>query len=509
MATNKVRVRFAPSPTGPLHMGGVRTALYNYLFARKHKGTFILRIEDTDQTRFVKGAQDYILDSFKWCGITPDEGPGIGGEHGPYIQSERKDIYREYAQILIDTDKAYYAFDTSDELAKMRDEAKKMGMPNWQYNGVSRMNMRNSLTLPQSEVETLIADNTPYVIRMKMPRNEDVRFEDEIRGWVVVNTNNLDDKVLFKSDGMPTYHLANIVDDHAMEISHVIRGEEWLPSAPLHVLLYDALNWERPKFAHLPLLLRPDGNGKLSKRDGDRLGFPVFPLDWTTLEGELYSGYREKGYFPEAFINMLAFLGWNPGTQQEVFSLKELSDSFSLERVSKGGAKFDPDKTKWFQQQYIRSTHDEDLANMLEKHFPEGLSNSEKVTVCSLMKERATFIDDIIHDGAYLFERPKEYDKKVLAKKWKAHTAGLIKDWVKIIEDLTDFTATNIESKFKAFLEERELGFGAVLLPFRLLVTGVGAGPGMFDISEFLGKDEVLARIESGLLHIEQIKNEA
>ena len=509
MATNKVRVRFAPSPTGPLHMGGVRTALYNYLFARKHKGTFILRIEDTDQTRFVKGAQDYILDSFKWCGITPDEGPGIGGEHGPYIQSERKDIYREYAQILIDTDKAYYAFDTSDELAKMRDEAKKMGMPNWQYNGVSRMNMRNSLTLPQSEVETLIADNTPYVIRMKMPRNEDVRFEDEIRGWVVVNTNNLDDKVLFKSDGMPTYHLANIVDDHAMEISHVIRGEEWLPSAPLHVLLYDALNWERPKFAHLPLLLRPDGNGKLSKRDGDRLGFPVFPLDWTTLEGELYSGYREKGYFPEAFINMLAFLGWNPGTQQEVLSLKELSDSFSLERVSKGGAKFDPDKTKWFQQQYIRSTNDEDLANMLEKHFPESLSNSQKVMVCSLMKERATFIDDIIHDGAYLFERPKDYDKKVLAKKWKAHTAGLIKDWVKIIEDLTDFTATNIESKFKAFLEERELGFGAVLLPFRLLVTGVGAGPGMFDISEFLGKDEVLARIESGLLHIEQIKNEA
>ena len=509
MSLNKVRVRFAPSPTGPLHMGGVRTALYNYLFAKKNNGTFILRIEDTDQTRFVKGAQDYILDSFKWCGITPDDGPGIGGEYGPYIQSERKDIYHEYAQILIDTDKAYYAFDTSDELTKMRDEAKKMGMPNWQYNGVSRMNMRNSLTLPQSEVETLIANNTPYVIRMKMPRNEDVRFEDEIRGWVVVNTNNLDDKVLFKSDGMPTYHLANIVDDHAMEISHVIRGEEWLPSAPLHVLLYDALNWERPKFAHLPLLLRPDGNGKLSKRDGDRLGFPVFPLDWTTIEGELYSGYREKGYFPEAFINMLAFLGWNPGTQQEIFSLEDLSNAFSLARVSKGGAKFDPEKTKWFQQQYIRSTHDEDLANMLEKHFPKGLSNSEKVTVCSLMKERATFIDDIIKDGAYLFDRPKAYDEKVLAKKWKSHTAGLIKDWVKIIKDLTDFTATNLESKFKAFLEEKELGFGAVLLPFRLLVTGVGAGPGMFDISEFLGKDEVLERIESGLLHIEEIKNEA
>jgi len=289
----------------------------------------------------------------------------------------------------------------------------------------------------------------------------------------------------------------------------VIRGEEWLPSAPLHVLLYDALNWKRPKFAHLPLLLRPDGNGKLSKRDGDRLGFPVFPLDWTTIEGELYSGYREKGYFPEAFINMLAFLGWNPGTQQEIFSLEDLSNAFSLARVSKGGAKFDPEKTKWFQQQYIRSTHDEDLANMLEKHFPKGLSNSEKVTVCSLMKERATFIEDIIKDGAYLFDRPKAYDEKVLAKKWKSHTAGLIKDWVKIIEDLTDFTATNLESKFKAFLEEKELGFGAVLLPFRLLVTGVGAGPGMFDISEFLGKDEVLERIESGLLHIEEIKNEA
>ena len=410
MSLNKVRVRFAPSPTGPLHMGGVRTALYNYLFAKKNNGTFILRIEDTDQTRFVKGAQDYILDSFKWCGITPDEGPGIGGEYGPYIQSERKDIYHEYAQILIDTDKAYYAFDTSDELTKMRDEAKKMGMPNWQYNGVSRMNMRNSLTLPQSEVETLIANNTPYVIRMKMPRNEDIRFEDEIRGWVVVNTNNLDDKVLFKSDGMPTYHLANIVDDHAMEISHVIRGEEWLPSAPLHVLLYDALNWERPKFAHLPLLLRPDGNGKLSKRDGDRLGFPVFPLDWTTLEGELYSGYREKGYFPEAFINMLAFLGWNPGTQQEIFSLDALCDAFSLDRVSKGGAKFDPEKTKWFQQQYIRSTNDEDLAKMLDKRFPTGLSNAEKVTICSLMKERATFLNDILKDGAYLFEKPKDYD---------------------------------------------------------------------------------------------------
>lgn len=509
MSQDNVRVRFAPSPTGPLHMGGVRTALYNYLFAKKNNGTFILRIEDTDQTRFVPGAQDYIIDAFKWCGISPDEGPGIGGSFGPYVQSERKDIYKEYAQRLINAEKAYYAFDTAEELTKMRDEAKKMGMPNWQYNGVSRMSMRNSLTLPQSEVEQLIASKTPYVIRMKMPRNEDIRFEDEIRGWVVVNTNNLDDKVLFKSDGMPTYHLANIVDDHMMKISHVIRGEEWLPSAPLHVLLYDALNWERPKFAHLPLLLRPDGNGKLSKRDGDRLGFPVFPLNWTTIDGELYSGYKEKGYFPDAFINMLAFLGWNPGTQQEIFSLQELSDTFGLDRVSKGGAKFDPEKTKWFQQQYIRSRSSEDLAEMLKDTFPAKLSTAERITICELMKERATFVSDIVEDGAYLYQKPVGYDKKVLSKKWKENTPRLIQEWQGIIESIDDFTSSNIESKFKAYLEEKSLGFGAVLLPFRLLVTGVGAGPGMFDIAAFLGKEEVIIRMTSGLLEIEKIKNEA
>jgi glutamyl-tRNA synthetase len=509
MSQDNVRVRFAPSPTGPLHMGGVRTALYNYLFAKKNNGTFILRIEDTDQTRFVPGAQDYIIDAFKWCGISPDEGPGIGGSFGPYVQSERKDIYKEYAQRLINAEKAYYAFDTAEELTKMRDEAKKMGMPNWQYNGVSRMSMRNSLTLPQSDVEQLIASKTPYVIRMKMPRNEDIRFEDEIRGWVVVNTNNLDDKVLFKSDGMPTYHLANIVDDHMMKISHVIRGEEWLPSAPLHVLLYDALNWERPKFAHLPLLLRPDGNGKLSKRDGDRLGFPVFPLNWTTIDGELFSGYKEKGYFPDAFINMLAFLGWNPGTQQEIFSLQELSDTFGLDRVSKGGAKFDPEKTKWFQQQYIRSSSSEDLAEMLKDAFPAKLSTAERITICELMKERATFVSDIVEDGAYLYQKPIGYDKKVLSKKWKENTPRLIQEWQGIIESIDDFTSSNIESKFKAYLEEKSLGFGAVLLPFRLLVTGVGAGPGMFDIAAFLGKEEVISRMTSGLLEIEKIKNEA
>ena len=509
MSLKKVRVRFAPSPTGPLHMGGVRTALYNYLFAKKNNGTFILRIEDTDQNRFVEGAQDYILNSFKWCGITPDEGPGIGGEYGPYVQSERKEMYQEYAQRLIESEHAYYAFDTSEELTQMRDEAKKMGMPNWQYNGVSRVNMRNSLTLPQSEVEKLIENKEPYVIRMKMPRNEDVRFEDEIRGWVVVNTNNLDDKVLYKSDGMPTYHLANIVDDHAMEISHVIRGEEWLPSAPLHVLLYDALNWERPQFAHLPLLLKPDGNGKLSKRDGDRLGFPVFPLDWTTSDGELYSGYKEKGYFPEAFINMLAFLGWNPGTQQELFNLEELSEAFGLDRVSKGGAKFDPEKTKWFQQQYIRSASNEKLAELLADKFPSELTTEQKVSICSLMKERATFAEDIVKDGAYLYQKPTSYDEKVLSKKWKENTASLIGQWIDILKEIESFTSANIEADFKAFLEKNQLGFGAVLLPFRILVTGVGAGPGMFDISEFLGKEEVLERIEKGLVQIEHIRNEA
>ncbi len=349
MSTSSVRVRFAPSPTGPLHMGGVRTALYNYLFAKKNNGTFIIRIEDTDQTRFVEGAQDYIMDALAWCGITPDEGPGIGGEFGPYVQSERKHLYAPFAEQLVKEDKAYYAFDTAEELDLMREKAKQMGMPNWQYNHITRTTLKNSLTLPQDQVDEMIKNGTPYVIRMKMPRNRDVRFHDIIRGWVVVNTNNLDDKVLFKSDGMPTYHLANIVDDHLMQITHVIRGEEWLPSAPLHVLLYEALGWDAPEFAHLPLLLRPDGNGKLSKRDGDRLGFPVFPTDWVTSEGELYSGYREKGYFPGAFINMLAFLGWNPGTTQEIFSLQELIDAFSLDRVAKAGAKFDPDKTRWFQ----------------------------------------------------------------------------------------------------------------------------------------------------------------
>ena len=509
MPLNEVRVRFAPSPTGPLHMGGVRTALYNYLFAKKHKGTFLIRIEDTDQTRFVPGAQEYILDSLKWCGISPEEGPGIGGDYGPYIQSQRKSSYRDFANQLIENEKAYYAFDSSEDLDRMRAEAKKMGMPNWQYNGVSRMNMKNSLTLPTSEVNRLLEQGVPYVIRMKMPRNEEIRFEDAIRGWVVVNTNNLDDKVLFKSDGMPTYHLANIVDDHAMKISHVIRGEEWLPSAPLHVLLYDAFEWQRPTFAHLPLLLKPDGNGKLSKRDGDRLGFPVFPIDWTTKEGELYSGYREKGYLPEAFINMLAFLGWNPGTEKEIFSLEELVEAFSLERVSKAGAKFDPEKTKWFQQQYLRSTSDSHLAEIITESSEINVSREKLETICALMKERATFPKDIIEDGSYLMSAPNSYDEKMISKKWKSNTHEIMSNWKMILDQLESFDAVTIESSFKQFLSSNELGFGAVLLPFRILVTGVGAGPGMFDIAAYLGKDEVLSRMNKGLNYIAEIKNEA
>ena len=506
MSDKAVRVRFAPSPTGPLHMGGVRTALYNYLFAKKHNGTFILRVEDTDQTRFVEGAQEYIMDALKWCGFSPDEGPGIGGEHGPYIQSERKEMYKPYAEQLIENGKAYYAFDTAEDLTEMREQAKKMKMPNWQYNSITRSSMKNSLTLPADEVEQRLANGDPYVIRFKMPRNEDVRFEDIIRGWVVVNTNNLDDKVLFKSDGMPTYHLANIVDDHTMEISHVIRGEEWLPSAPLHILLYDGFGWEPPRFAHLPLLLRPDGNGKLSKRDGDRLGFPVFPTNWTTSEGELYSGYREKGYFPEAFVNMLAFLGWNPGTTKELYSLEELVNDFTLERVSKAGAKFDAEKTNWFQQQYLKNKNDEELAEVLAKLLDKTYDKKYLSNVCRLMKERATFVSDMITEGDYFFDAPTDYDEKTVRKKWKEDTTDIMQEWMSRLEKLDTFDNETIELAFKAYLEEIEKGIGAVLPAFRVLITGKGMGPSMFEIAALLGKKEVLSRMSVGIERIGALK---
>lgn len=509
MSDKPVRVRFAPSPTGPLHIGGVRTALYNYLFAKKHNGTFILRVEDTDQVRYVEGAEEYLIESLKWCGIEPDEGQGYGGKFGPYRQSERKEIYKPYAEQLIATGKAYYAFDTAEELNEMREQAQKMKMPNWQYNAISRSSMKNSLTLPEDEVKRRLESGEPYVIRFMMPRNEDIRFEDIIRGWVVVNSNNLDDKVLYKSDGLPTYHMANIIDDHLMEITHVIRGEEWLPSAPLHVLLYKAFGWYAPQFAHLPLILRPDGNGKLSKRDGDRLGFPVFPLDWFTAEGEKYSGYRENGYLPNGFINMLAFLGWNPGTTQEIFTLEEMVNAFSLERVSKSGAKFDADKTKWFQQQYLRAESPSSLATMLREKHEEELKNVADAyleTACTLMKERATFVEDIFTEGNYLFGNPTEFDEATINKKWNDETFEFMREWTAIIENINTFDAETIEKEFKAYLEQKGTGIGKVLQPFRLVLTGKGMGPSMFEIATLLGKEETLKRMQVNLSTIEKIK---
>ena len=502
--SSKVRVRFAPSPTGPLHIGGVRTALYNYLFAKKHGGDFLLRIEDTDQTRFVAGAEKYIIEALAWCGISPDE--GIGGEdrgNGPYRQSDRKPMYREYVDQLLANDKAYIAFDSAEELDQMRQMAKEAGAANWQYNYITRDNMKNSLTLAKEEVEEKIAAGEPYVVRMKLPRDHEVRFEDTIRGWVSVNTNNMDDKVLFKADGMPTYHLANIVDDHLMSITHVIRGEEWLPSAPLHVMLYEAFGWDCPTFAHLPLLLKPDGPGKLSKRDGDRLGFPVFPIDWKNDEtGETASGYREFGFYPSAFINMLALLGWNPGTEQEIFDLQGLIEAFDLSKVSKSGAKFDFEKGKWFNQLYLRELSEGELATALENELnKEGLSYDPQHlgTIASMMSERATFPQDLLAEGRFLFERPAEYDEKTRTKKWKDDSAAMMQDVADRFEALDSFVTTEIEASFKGYLAEKELGFGKVGPSFRLAVTGKGMGPSMFVICEVLGKQEVLARIETAI----------
>lgn len=507
MESKSVRVRFAPSPTGPLHMGGVRTALYNYLFAKKHKGTFILRVEDTDQTRFVPGAEKYIIDSLNWCGISPDEGQGIGGDYGPYRQSERKEagLYQKYVDQLVNDGHAYFAFDTTEELDNVRELAKKAGSPNWQYNYVTRNSMRNSLTLSSAEVDKLLAEGTPYVVRIKLPRNEEVKFDDLIRGWVKVNTNNMDDKVLFKSDGMPTYHLANIVDDHLMKITHVIRGEEWLPSAPLHVLLYRYFGWEdsMPRFAHLPLLLKPDGNGKLSKRDGDRLGFPVFPLQWHNEEnGDVFSGYREKGYFPEAFVNMLAFLGWNPGTEQEIFSLEELAEAFSLEKVNKAGARYDHDKTKWFNQQYLRKLNDKTLGDSLQAIATENgieLSPEKASQIAALLKDRAYFLSDLWEESKFLFFRPAEYDEKTVRKKWNNDSRQYLNDLHSIFSSLENFDVASVEKAFKNYLESNELGFGKVGPAFRLAITGLGMGPSMFEICSILGKEETLTRINLAL----------
>ena len=500
MTLPRVRVRFAPSPTGPLHMGGVRTALYNYLFAKKHSGDFIIRIEDTDQTRYVPGAEQYILDSLKWCGIEPTEGVGYGGKYEPYRQSERKPMYKAYAVELIEKGWAYYAFDTPEELDNIRKQAELAKMPNWQYNSISRMTLKNSLTLPADDVAARLEKGEPFVVRFKMPRNEEVRFQDIIRGWVVFSTNELDDKVLYKSDGMPTYHLANIVDDHTMEISHVIRGEEWLPSAPLHVMMYRAFEWEAPLFAHLPLILKPDGNGKLSKRDGDRLGFPVFPLQWTDPEtGNISSGYRESGYLPKAFINMLLLLGWAPSNNQEIFTMDEMVEAFTIERVGKSGSKFDPEKTKWFNQQYMRNTPRAELAEMIMPAIQESGYDvcAEYVEgVIELMLERAVFPKDLL-DGEYLFVDPTSYDDEAVAKKWKVgESAAILQKWAAVLETLEPFTVESIDAAMKQFLVDNSLGMGAVMPLFRLALTGVLTGPGASHVAALVGKEFVLPRIQ-------------
>ena len=505
---SKVRVRFAPSPTGPLHIGGVRTALYNYLFAKKNGGKMILRIEDTDQKRYIDGAEQYILDSLEWCGIHLDESIIHGGKYGPYRQSQRKEIYRPYAEQLVNNGFAYYAFDTAEELTLMRERMKKAGVTSPQYNFVTRSNMKNSLSLSDDEVKKRLNNEDPYVIRIKMPRNQEVKLFDVIRGWVVVNTNKMDDKVIFKSDGMPTYHLANVVDDYLMKISHVIRGEEWLPSAPLHVLLYEYLGWksQQPQFAHLPLLLKPDGNGKLSKRDGDRLGFPVFPLNWKNPEtGEISLGYKEGGYLPEAFINMLAFLGWNPGTPQEIFSIDDLCETFTLDRVGKSGAKFDFDKTKWFNQQYLRSKSKLELAEMLQLILKKNDINADinyVANVCQQLKERATFIKDMWSEGKYYFQPPKSYDDKVIRKKWDNDIKDVLNELKIELTKLVDFSAENIETVFKLFLEKKKIKMGVLLPVLRVSLTGLAMGPSLFNIAELIGKKETLFRIDTAIKKI-------
>jgi glutamyl-tRNA synthetase len=506
-----VRVRFAPSPTGPLHIGGVRTALYNYLFAKKHSGTFIIRIEDTDQTRFVPGSEAYIFETLEWVGLTPDESPVHGGEFGPYRQSERKHLYKDFALQLVNNGNAYYAFDTPEDLEKMRENLKAQGVPNPQYNSVTRQYMKNSLTLPADEVQKKLEAGEPFVIRIKMPRNEEIKFEDEIRGWVSFHTNQLDDKVLFKSDGMPTYHLANVVDDFLMKITHVIRGEEWLPSAPTHVFLYRSFGWEdvMPKFAHLPLILRPDGNGKLSKRDGDRLGFPVFSLNWTDPEtGEKSIGFRERGFFPDALINFLAFLGWNPGTQQEIFSMKELIDAFSIERIGKAGARFDFEKLKWFNQQYFKIHPLEKVAAQLKLLLAEkGIQKNDEFILefTKQMLERVTFFSDFYDLGKFYFEKPAEYDVAMLQKKWKQGKKELFPSLLENVKQITDFNVHNFEAVTKQFMADNNLGMGDVGPVLRLALAGTMQGPPVFEMAGLIGKQETIERLEIALKEFDRL----
>lgn len=502
--SNKTRVRFAPSPTGPLHIGGVRTALYNYLFAKQQKGDFVLRIEDTDSHRFVSGAEEYIIETFAWLGLNFDEGPHIGGNYGPYRQSERKDIYKKYVDELLSKDAAYIAFDTPAEL-----DAKRNSVPNFQYDASTRQDMRNSLTMPKEEVEKLIASGEQYVVRFKIYPDRDVIVNDLIRGEVKINSSVLDDKVIYKSsDHLPTYHLANIVDDHLMEITHVIRGEEWLPSAPLHVLIYEAFGWKdtMPDFAHLPLLLKPEGNGKLSKRDGDRLGFPVFPLEWKDPKtGEISSGYRESGYLPEAVINFLAMLGWNPGNDQEIMPIGDLIALFALDKCSKSGAKFDYEKAKWFNHQYIQLKSNEDIAALFIPLLKEkGVSASKEliVKVVSLVKERVSFIKELWDQSAFFFVVPNSYDEKTVKKRWKAESPEQMTELVAILKNIDNFSSHNQETIVKKWIEDKGYHLGNVMNAFRLAIVGEPKGPHMFDITETLGKDETIRRLEKAVREI-------
>ncbi|MFH6934113.1 glutamate--tRNA ligase [Flavobacterium sp. FlaQc-30] len=497
--SKQVRVRFAPSPTGPLHIGGVRTALFNYLFAKKHNGVFYLRIEDTDQTRFVPGAEAYIMEALEWLGISPEETVGKNEKFGPYRQSDRKDLYQKYADQLINSDWAYYAFDTPESLDALRKEQEAEGKT-FIYNHTNREKLDTSLVISADETAKRIANGEHFVIRFKTPVDETLHLKDIIRGDVKFETSLLDDKVLFKSDGMPTYHLANIVDDHLMETSHVIRGEEWLPSMPLHVLLYRAFGWDAPEFAHLPLILKPVGNGKLSKRDGDKLGFPVFPLEWKTEEG-ISSGYREKGFFPEAVVNFLALLGWNDGTDKELYSLEELVEAFDLNRVHKAGAKFDPEKNKWFNHQYLIKQNDADLAKSFSPILEEkGFSTPLEVTthIVSLIKERANFVSDFWDLTDFFFQAPTSYDEKA-SKNWKEETPALMQELISVLENIEDFSSVNIETIVKDWLTKNEIGMGKVMQPFRLSLVGALKGPHLFDIVEIIGKEETISRIHKAI----------
>lgn len=501
MSDRKVRVRFAPSPTGALHIGGVRTALYNYLFARQHGGDLVFRIEDTDSNRFVPGAEEYIIESFRWLGIKFDEGVSFGGEHGPYRQSERRSIYKKYVDQLLAADKAYIAFDTPEQL-----EAKRAEIQNFQYDARTRGEMTNSLTLPKEEVERRIADGEQYVVRFKVEPGIDVHINDMIRGHVVIKSDILDDKVLYKSaDELPTYHLANIVDDHLMEITHVIRGEEWLPSAPLHVLLYRAFGWEdtMPTFAHLPLLLKPEGKGKLSKRDGDRLGFPVFPLEWHDPKtGDVSSGYRESGYFPEAVVNFLALLGWNPGTEQELFTLDELVEAFDIHKCSKAGARFDYQKGIWFNHEYMLKKSNEEVANLFAPIVANnGVDETmERITqVVAMMKDRVNFVKELWPLCSFFFIAPTEYDEKTVKKRWKADSAKVMGELADVLEGIDDFSVEGQEPVVMKWVEEKGYKLGDVMNAFRLTLVGIGKGPGMFDISAFLGKEETLKRLRKAI----------